>query len=87
MTMPDLTVGQVGDLNLFLLRDGDGNQEDITNDSIQVWENMACFRFELTNTPDTGDPANVVNHFTLPSLPAVLQRLLTNLQRPKSVCP
>ena len=78
----DLAVGQVLNLhnpnNLFF-RDGDVNQEDITNDSIEVWENMPCFRFELTDNPG-------VDHFSLVGDANVLQRLLANLERPKSVC-
>lgn len=77
----DLTVGQVIDLGTLITRPGDINQEDITNDSIAVWENMSCFRFELV------DRGNTLNHFTLVEDDAVLQRLLANLQRPKSVCP
>ena len=52
--LDNLTAGQVLDLtdpSVFILRDGDGNQEDITNDSIQVWSQMACYRFELTDNP------------------------------------
>lgn len=81
MEFPNLSVGQVVDEDtIFITRsDGDANQEDITNDSIIVWENMFCFRFELTDNPG-------VDHFQLPSDPAVLQRLLDNLQRPRSVC-
>ena len=81
--LPTLTVGQVLNLhnpNTFYVRDGDVNQEDITNDAIQVWENMACHRFELTDNPG-------VDHFAIVSNPAALQRLLANLQRTKSVCP
>jgi lecithin-cholesterol acyltransferase len=81
VVLQNLAVGQVFDVNdpaLFINRDGDINQEDITNDSIAVWENMPCFRFELTTNP--------LNHFQLPDDPVVLQRLLTNLRRPKSVC-
>jgi lecithin-cholesterol acyltransferase len=81
--LPDLTVGQVLDPSapgVFFTRDGDINQEDITNDSILVWEAMPCFRFELTDNPG-------VDHFTLPSHPPLLARLLANLKRPKSVCP
>lgn len=63
----------------FFLRNGDVNQEDITNDAIEVWENMPCHRFELTDTPG-------LDHFTLAGHPDVLGRLLTNLQRPKSTC-
>ena len=77
----NLTVGQVlSDPARFITRLGDINQEDITNDSVQVWSQMACYRFELTDTPN-------LNHFELPGDPAVLNRLLHNLQRTKSVCP
>jgi lysophospholipase-3 len=80
MALPNLTVGQVvGPSTVFFTRDGDSNQEDITNNAIQVWRQMRCFRFELTDNP-------AVDHFSLPGNPAVLQRLLTNLQRPRSVC-
>jgi lecithin-cholesterol acyltransferase len=63
----------------FFIRPGDGNQEDITNDSIQVWAKMTCFRFELTDNPG-------VYHFVLPFDPGVLGRLVTNLLRQRSVC-
>lgn len=80
--LPNLSVGQVVDdsTEFFFRPDGDANQEDITNDAIQVWTDMPCFRFEFTDNVD-------VDHFALPSNTAVLQRLLVNLQRPKSVCP
>ena len=81
LELPDLSVGQVIDENtVFFTRDGDINQEDITNDAIEVWEDMPCFRFEFIDNPG-------VDHFALPSDAAVLQRLLANLQRPKSICP
>lgn len=79
----NLEVGQplnVRNPQNFFFRPGDANQEDITNDAIQVWENMSCFRFELTDTPN-------LDHFSLAGNTAVLQRLLANLQRPRSVCP
>ena len=79
----NLEVGQplnVRNPQNFFFRLGDANQEDITNDAIQVWANMSCHRFELTDNPN-------VDHFTLAGHPTVLQRLLTNLQRPRSVCP
>lgn len=83
LVLPDLTVGQlVPDLNdpdnLFV-RDGDGNQEDITNDVVAVWENMPCYHFELNNNGG-------VNHFALPDDAAVLQRLLTHLEQQRSSC-
>jgi len=78
--LPDLTVGQlVNDSTQFFFRPGDNNQEDITNDSIEVWTKMRCFRFEFTDNPGVG-------HGDLPSDAGVLGRLLTNLQRPKSIC-
>jgi lysophospholipase-3 len=80
LELQDLTVGQVVDAStVFFTRNGDINQEDITNDAIQVWENMPCFRFEFTDNVG-------VDHFSLPSDTAVLQRLLANLQRSKSIC-
>ena len=78
--LPNLTIGQLIDASTqFFFQPGDGNQEDITNNSIQVWSNMTCFRFELTDNPG-------VEHGSLPVDPGVLGRLLTNLQRPRSVC-
>lgn len=79
--LQNLTVGQVlNNSPVFFTRDGDSNQEDITNDAIAVWANMPCYRFVLTDNPDVG-------HFDLPSNPVVLQRLLADLQQTKSVCP
>lgn len=81
--LPNLQVGQllnVRDPQVFFNRRGDRNQEDITNDAIEVWRNMEGFRFELTDNPH-------LDHFTLPSDPAVLQRLVANLRRPRSVGP
>jgi lysophospholipase-3 len=82
LVLQDLSVGQVVDVSdpdLFILRDGDNNQEDITNDAILVWAAMRCFRFEFTDNVGVG-------HVSLASDTAVLQRFLANLQRPKSVC-
>lgn len=81
MKLPNLEVGQllnVRDPQVFFNRRGDRNQEDITNDAIQVWKNMSGFRFGLTDNPH-------LDHFTLPSDPAVLQRLVANLRRPRSI--
>jgi lecithin-cholesterol acyltransferase len=83
LVLQDLSVGQVVDVSdpdIFILRDGDNNQEDITNDAILVWAAMRCFRFEFTDNVGVG-------HLRLARDTAVLQRLLANLQRPKSVCP
>jgi len=79
--LDDLLVGQVvDDSNTFFTRDGDVNQEDITNDAVGVWAAMPCFHFSLTDNPG-------VDHFALPSDTAVLGRLLTDLARPRSHCP
>jgi lecithin-cholesterol acyltransferase len=78
--LDDLSVGQVvDDSNTFFTRDGDINQEDITNDAVLAWDTMPCFHFSLTDNPG-------VDHFALPSGPAVLGRLLANLARPRSHC-
>lgn len=81
LKLQSLSTGQVADFSdaNIVWGVGDGNQEDITNDAIQVWENMDCFRFELTDN-------DKVDHFMLASDEAVLQRLLTNLQRVRSAC-
>ena len=79
--LDDLSIGQVvDDSNTFFKRDGDVNQEDITNDAVGAWDAMPCFHFSLTDNPG-------VNHFELPSAPGVLGRLLTDLERPRSHCP
>jgi len=80
--LPDLSVGQAVDFNSapVFVRDGDGNQEDLTNDAAYVWQNMPCYHFELNDNAG-------VDHFSLASNPAVLNRLLTHLQQPKSDCP
>ena len=79
--LPNLAVGQLIDFSStqFFILPGDGNQEDITNNSILAWQKMDCFHFELNDNPG-------VSHMELPSNPDVLDRLLTNLQRPRSVC-
>jgi lecithin-cholesterol acyltransferase len=79
--LDDLSVGQVvDDSNTFFTRDGDVNQEDITNDAVGVWDAMPCFHFSLTDNPG-------VDHFALPSDAGVLERLLADLERPRSHCP
>jgi lecithin-cholesterol acyltransferase len=79
--LDDLSIGQVvDDSNTFFTRDGDINQEDITNDAVSVWAAMPCFHFSVTDSPG-------VNHFELPSDPGVLGRLLADLERERSHCP
>jgi lysophospholipase-3 len=76
----DLTVGQLLDDNTtFFTRDGDINQEDITNEAVGAWHDMKCFRFSLTDNPG-------VDHFSLPSDDNVLARLIHDANRPRSNC-
>jgi lysophospholipase-3 len=76
----DLTVGQLLDASTpFFTRDGDINQEDITNDAVGAWSAMPCFHFSLTDNPG-------VDHFSLPSDPGVLSRLIADAARPRSPC-
>lgn len=78
--LPDFTIGQVFVDQPIYLRDGDGNQEDLTNDAAEIWQTMPCFRFESTDNPG-------IDHFSLASNADVFDRLLTNLGRTKSSCP
>jgi lecithin-cholesterol acyltransferase len=81
LELDDLSVGQVFDgSNEAFTRDGDINQEDLTNDAVLAWKAMPCFHFSLTDNPG-------VDHFALPSDSGVLERLLANLARPRSHCP
>lgn len=81
LEVPDLTVGQVlGDEPIWIFRDGDGNQEDITNEAVKVWEVMPCYHFELNDNPE-------VDHMSLAmSSEDVWGRLLLHLQQPRSTC-
>jgi lecithin-cholesterol acyltransferase len=78
--LADLTIGQqvVGSTE-FLTRDGDINQEDLTNDAVGAWAAMACWHFSLTDNPG-------VNHFELPASPDVHARLIANAAAPRSDC-
>ena len=76
----NLAVGQLlGASPVLFTRDGDVNQEDITNNAVLAWQAMPCFHFNLTDNPG-------VDHFSLPSNAGVLARLLTDLERPRSDC-
>jgi lecithin-cholesterol acyltransferase len=77
--LPNLVPGQVLTADQFLTRDGDTNQEDITNNAVLAWQAMPCFHFSLTDNSG-------VDHFSLPSNPNLLARLLTDLNRPRSRC-
>ena len=78
--LPDLTIGQtLGDDASFFTRDGDVNQEDITNDAVGAWSAMPCFHFSLTDNPG-------VDHFSLPGDGSVLARLIANANTPRSHC-
>jgi lecithin-cholesterol acyltransferase len=79
--LDNLTSGQIVTASTKLFtRDGDGNQEDITNDAVLAWRAMRCFRFSLTDNPG-------IDHFALPSNPNVLHRLLVDLALPPHTCP
>jgi lysophospholipase-3 len=76
----DLSVGQLVDATTqFFTRDGDINQEDITNEAVLAWQAMPCFHFSLTDNPG-------VDHFSLPSDPNVLARLVADAARPRTLC-
>jgi lecithin-cholesterol acyltransferase len=78
--VPDLTVGQlIGPETIFFTRDGDINQEDLTNDAVGAWAGMSCWHFSLTDNPG-------VNHFELPSDTGLLGRLIEHANAPKSNC-
>ena len=78
--LADLTIGQqVTSTTDFLSRDGDVNQEDLTNNAVGAWAEMPCYHFSLTDNPG-------VNHFELPSNPGVLARLIANANAPRSNC-
>ncbi|MEW2505356.1 hypothetical protein AB0878_33305 [Amycolatopsis sp. NPDC047767] len=71
--LPDLTVGQVaGPPSTTITRDGDGNQEDLTNEATRVWQGMSCCSYRLDDNPG-------VDHFSLPGNENVLARLLADL--------
>ncbi|AHI00128.1 hypothetical protein GCM10010174_82410 [Kutzneria viridogrisea] len=76
--LPDLTPGQVADPGQFLNRDGDGNQEDITNEAVTAWQAMRGHSFTISDNPG-------VDHFSLPGNQNVLNRLLDDLARPGRV--
>ncbi|WIX82635.1 hypothetical protein QRX50_18585 [Amycolatopsis carbonis] len=71
--LPDLTVGQVaGPPSITITRDGDGNQEDLTNEATRVWQGTSCCSYRLDDNPG-------VDHFSLPANENVLTRLLADL--------
>ncbi len=77
--LDNLTVGQVIPEDRFLTRDGDANQEDITNNAVGAWSAMQCFHFSLTDNPG-------VDHFSLASDTNVLNRIVTTLQTQPTNC-
>ncbi len=77
--LPSFKVGQLVKPSALLERNGDINQEDITNNAIRVWRAMPCYRFTLTDNPG-------VNHFALPVNRKVLARLVADVRRPRSRC-
>jgi lysophospholipase-3 len=80
LSLNGLSVGQLTDASTQVFtRDGDINQEDITNEAILAWQAMRCFHFSLTDNPG-------IDHFSLPSNPDVLGRLVADVARPRSHC-
>jgi lecithin-cholesterol acyltransferase len=76
----DLSPGQLLDASTpFFTRDGDINQEDITNDAVSAWSAMRCWHFSLTDNPG-------VDHFSLPSNPSLLARLIADANAARSNC-
>ncbi len=76
----DLSPGQLLDASTpFFTRDGDINQEDITNGAVSAWTAMRCWHFSLTDNPG-------VDHFSLPSNPSLLARLIADANAPRSNC-
>jgi lecithin-cholesterol acyltransferase len=76
----DLSPGQLLDASTpFFTRDGDVNQEDITNDAVSAWSAMECWHFSLTDNPG-------IDHFSLPSDPSLLARLIADANAPRSNC-
>ena len=79
-SLGDLSIGQLVDSETeFFTRDGDINQEDITNDAVGVWAGMQCHHFSLTDNPG-------VDHFALPTDEAVMARLIADAARPPTRC-
>jgi len=80
LSLNGLSVGQLTDASTQVFtRDGDINQEDITNEAILAWQAMPCFHFSLTDNPG-------IDHFSLPSNSQVLGRLVADVGRPRSHC-
>src|SRR5256886_664632 len=76
----NLSPGQLLDASTpFFTRDGDVNQEDITNDAVSAWSAMRCWHFSLTDNPG-------VDHFSLPSDSSLLARLIADANAPRSSC-
>jgi lecithin-cholesterol acyltransferase len=78
--LQDLSPGQLlDDSTPFFTRDGDVNQEDITNEAVSAWSGMRCWHFSLTDNPG-------VDHFSLPSDASLLARLIADANKPRSNC-
>src|SRR5204863_9998801 len=75
-----LAPGQLLDASTpFFTRDGDVNQEDVTNDAVGAWTAMHCWHFSLTDNPG-------VDHFSLPNSAPLLARLVADANAPRSHC-
>jgi len=81
MEMPDLKVGQLVPAEpVYFWRDGDGLQEDITNNAIYVLDSMPCYHFEVHDNPGVDHISIGVND------PEVWGRLVAHAQLPRSRC-
>ncbi len=82
LQVSDLSVGQLmTDIEDWIMRDGDGSDEDISNESVTAWETMPCYHFEFHDNPG-------IDHMSLAmNCPDVWGRLLAHLQQPRSECP
>jgi lecithin-cholesterol acyltransferase len=82
IVLPNLTQGQVVDQATadYIDLPGDSNQEYITNNAVDVWRKMRCYRFRLTDNPG-------VSHLGLVTDAGVIRRLLADLAQPRSRCP
>jgi len=76
----ELSPGQLlDDETPFFTRNGDVNQEDITNNAVSAWNAIQCWHFSLTDNPG-------IDHFSLPSDPSLLARLIADANAPRSSC-
>ena len=80
LSLDDLSVGQVlDDSNELFFRDGDINQEDLTNDAVGVWARHALLPLQPHRQPRR-------RPLLAPGRSGGPRRLLADLRRPRSHC-